>query len=79
MVSLGGTIKRITLSWLVISLRIDLYKYAYIVYEVKDTEDSLSLTMISRSRSVQIIFEKFKTFPKNVYQKERKEEENSKI
>lgn len=79
MVSLGGTIKRITLSWLVISLRIDLYKYAYIVYEVKDAEDSLSLTMISRSRSVQIVSKNLKRFQKNVYQKERREEGNSKI
>lgn len=69
MVSLGGTIKRITLSWLVISLRIDLYKYAYIVYEVKDAEDSLSLTMISRSRSVQIVSKNFKRFQKTCIRK----------
>lgn len=62
-----------------ISLRIDLYKYAYIVYEVKDAEDSLSLTMISRSRSVQIVSKNLKRFQKNVYQKERREEGNSKI
>lgn len=56
-----------------------MYKYAYIVYEVKDAEDSLSLTMISRSRSVQIVSKNLKRFQKNVYQKERREEGNSKI
>ena len=53
--------------------------YAYIVYVVKDAEDSLSLTMISRSRSVQIVSKNLKRFQKNVYQKERREERDSKI
>lgn len=46
-----------------------MYKYAYIVYEVKDAEDSLSLTMISRSRSVQIVSKNFKRFQKTCIRK----------